>query len=109
MLWSQGRECRCCSVNIRLESEEQQERHHETEKPHSLGQGETENGVREELLFEGWVSGVADDKRTEDGTDTSTGAGNSDGSSASADVLGGRVDVHSPGEGQMYGLIRNNS
>lgn len=34
-----------------LEGEQQQEGHHETEKSHGLGQGETQDGVREKLLF----------------------------------------------------------
>ena len=55
-----------------LESEQQHEGHHKTEETHSLGQSETENGVREELLLETWVTSIADDKTAEDCTDTST-------------------------------------
>lgn len=55
-----------------LESEQQQEGHHKTEQTHSLRQGETQNGVREQLLFERRVPGVADDQGTEHRTNTST-------------------------------------
>lgn len=34
-----------------LESEEQQERHHETEKTHGFGQSESQDGIGEKLLF----------------------------------------------------------
>lgn len=37
---------------INLESEQQQESHHKTEKSHSFRQGETQDSVREQLLFE---------------------------------------------------------
>lgn len=57
---------------INLESEQQQEGHHKTEKSHSFRQGEAQNGVWEQLLFEWWVSGVANDEWTEHCSDTST-------------------------------------
>jgi len=81
----------------RLEGEEQQEGHHKTEEPHGLGEGEAENGVGEELLFERRIPGVADDERTEDGTDTGAGTGNAHRRSARADVLGRRIDVQNAG------------
>lgn len=55
-----------------LEGEQEQESHHETEETHSLGQGEAQDGVREQLLLQGWVPGVADDQRAEYGSNTST-------------------------------------
>merc|ERR1719259_940300 len=79
-----------------LESEEEQESHHETEKPHSLGQSKAENGVREELLLERRVPCVADDEGAEDGADTGAGSGNAHRGSAGADVLGRRVNVQRP-------------
>ena len=80
-----------------LESEEQQEGHHKTEETHGLGKGESQNGVREELLLEGGIPGVADDEGAEDGADTGAGSGNANGSSAGANVLGRGIDVHSTG------------
>jgi len=75
-------------IRQRLKREQQEESHHKTEETHSLGQGETQNGVREELLLQRRVSGVADDKTAEDGADTGTGSGDTDGGSAGADELG---------------------
>ena len=40
---------------MNLKCEEEQERHHKTEETHSFGQSEPKNGIREKLLFEGWV------------------------------------------------------
>lgn len=45
-----------------LEGEEQQEGHHKTEKTHGFRQSETQDGVREKLLFERWISGVTNDE-----------------------------------------------
>lgn len=55
---------------ISLESEQQQERHHKTEETHSLGQGETQDGVWEQLLLEGGVPGVTDNEGAEHRSDT---------------------------------------
>ena len=52
-----------------LESEQEQESHHEAEKSHSLGQGESQNGKGEELSLEGGIPGVADDQRAEHAAD----------------------------------------
>lgn len=56
----------------RLESEQQQEGHHQTEQTHGLRQGESQNGVREQLLLQRGVAGVADDQGAEHCSDTST-------------------------------------
>lgn len=55
-----------------LESEEQQEGHHKTEQTHSFRQGEPQDSVWEQLLFQRWISGVTDDEGTEHRSDTST-------------------------------------
>jgi len=86
-------------VVSRLEREEKQERHHQTEKSHSFGQGETQNGVREELLLQRWITRVADDQRAKYATDTRAGTSDADGGGAGADVLGRGVDVHSASAG----------
>lgn len=57
---------------INLESEQQQESHHKTEKSHSFGQGETQDSIWEQLLFEWWISGITNDEWTEYCSDTST-------------------------------------
>ena len=76
-----------------LESEEEEESHHETEKTHGLRQGESQNGIGEKLLLEGRVTGITDDQRAEDAADTSSGSGDSDGGSASTNEFGSRVNV----------------
>lgn len=48
-----------------LESEQQQEGHHQTEETHSLGQGKTQDGIGEELLLQRGVAGVADNQTSE--------------------------------------------
>ena len=78
---------------MNLEGEQEQERHHETEETHGFGQGETQNGVGEELLLERGVPGVADDEGTEYRSDTSTGTSDSDCGSAGTNELGGGVNV----------------
>lgn len=59
--------CVCC-----LESEEQQEGHHQTEQTHGFRQGESQDSVGEQLLLQRWVSCVADDQGTEYCSDTGT-------------------------------------
>lgn len=77
----------------RLEGEQQQEGHHQTEQTHGLGQGEAQNGVGEQLLFQRWVPGVADDEGTEYCSDTSTGSSDTDCCGTSTNEFGGRVNV----------------
>ena len=60
------------SKMCRLKGEEQQEGHHQTEKSHGFWEGETQDGVREKLLLQGWVPRVTDDQGTENAADTGT-------------------------------------
>lgn len=54
-----------------LESEEQHESHHETEKTHGLGQRKAKNGIGKELLLKTWIASVANHKTAKDCTNTS--------------------------------------
>ena len=45
-----------------LEGEEQHERHHQTEETHGFGQSKTQDGIREQLLFQARVSGIGNDE-----------------------------------------------
>jgi hypothetical protein len=76
-----------------LEGEEDQEGNHQTEETHSFGEGKSENSIREQLLFQGWVSGVANDQRTEHRTNTGTGSSDTNGGGTSTNKLSGGVDV----------------
>jgi len=67
---------------------EEQERHHEGEKTRSFGEGETQDGVLEELTTEGRVAGDTLDEAAEDGTDTNTSTGEANGGNAGALDLG---------------------
>lgn len=78
----------CC-----LESEEQQEGHHQTEQTHGFRQGESQNSVGEQLLLQGWVSCVADDQGTEYCSDTGTRSSDTDGGGTSTNELRGRIDI----------------
>lgn len=55
-----------------LRNVEQEEGHHEREETSSFGEGETQNGVLEELTPERRVAGDTLDEGTEDGSDTDT-------------------------------------
>ena len=68
---------------------EEQEGHHEREKTSGLSEGETENGVLEELTPEGRVAGDTLDEATENCADTDTSTGKTDGSETSTLDLGG--------------------
>lgn len=80
--------CVCC-----LESEEQQEGHHQTEQTHGFRQGESQDSVGEQLLLQRWVSCVADDQGTEYCSDTGTRSSDTDGGGTSTDELRGRIDI----------------
>ena len=61
----------------------------------------TQNSIREKLLLEAGVPGVADDEGSENGADTSSRAGNSDGGGSGSNELGGGVNIRlSCGGGQ---------
>jgi hypothetical protein len=78
---------------------EEQEGHHEGEQTGSFGEGETENGILEELTTEGWVAGNTLDETTEYSTDTNTGTSETDGSNTSALDLSGSNHGSSGGLG----------
>jgi len=78
---------------LHLESEQQQERHHKTEETHGFGKGETQNGVGEQLLFQRWIPGIADNEGTEHRSNTGTWSGYSYGGSASPNEFSRRVDI----------------
>merc|ERR1719400_731840 len=74
-----------------------------TEETHSLGQGKSKNSVREKLLLEGGVPGVAYDEGSEHRSDTSSRSGHSDGGGSGSDELGGAVNVLLGGGGVEEG------
>ena len=53
-----------------LESKKDEESNHQTEKTHGLGEGESQNGVWEELTLQWWVTSVANDEGTENCSNT---------------------------------------
>jgi hypothetical protein len=68
---------------------EEEERHHEREQTSGLSEGETENGVLEELATERGVAGDTLDETTENRADTDTSTSKTDGSDTSTLDLGG--------------------
>jgi hypothetical protein len=61
---------------------------HQVEQTNGLDEGETKNGVGEELATEGRVAGDGQEEGAEDETDTDTGTTETDGSGTHTDVLG---------------------
>jgi hypothetical protein len=72
-----------------LRDVEEQERHHEREQTSGLSEGETQNGVLEELTPEGRVAGDTLDEATENRADTDTGTSETNGSETGTLDLGG--------------------
>jgi len=71
-----------------LESEEDEEGHHEAEEPHGLWEGKAEDGVGEELLLEDWMTSIAHHKTSKHWTNSSSWSSHSDCSRPGSDVLG---------------------
>lgn len=84
---------------------EEQERHHEREETSSFGEGETENGVLEELTPEGGVAGDTLDETTEDRSDTDTSTGKANSGHTSTLDLGGSDHGGSGGLGDDATLL----
>jgi hypothetical protein len=72
-----------------LRDVEEQERHHEREETSGLSEGETQDGVLEELTPEGGVAGNTLDKTSENRADTDTSTGETNGSETGTLDLGG--------------------
>lgn len=64
------------------------EGNHQVEKTNGLNEGETQNGVREELATEGRVAGNAVEEGSENQTDTDTGTSQTNSGRTHTDVLG---------------------
>lgn len=64
------------------------EGNHEVEETNGLDEGETKNGVREELATEGRVAGNGVEEGSEDETNTDTGTSQTDGGGTHTKVLG---------------------
>lgn len=64
------------------------EGNHEIEETDGLDEGETQNGVGEELATEGGVAGNTVEQGGEDEADTDTSTGQTDGGGAHTQVLG---------------------
>ena len=73
--------------------EQDDERHHQAEQTHGLGQGEPQDGVGEQLLLQGWVPSITDAKGSEYSSDSCSGPGSSYSSCSGADELGCGVYV----------------
>ena len=67
---------------------EEQEGHHESEEASGFSEGETQDGVLEELTPERWVAGDTLDEGSENRTDTNTSTSETDGGDTSALDLG---------------------
>lgn len=72
-----------------LRNVEEQEGHHEREETSGFSEGETQDGILEELTPERRVAGDTLDEGTEDGTNTNTGTSETDGSNTGTLDLGG--------------------
>jgi len=95
MLIAPGSRVSCLTLTPinHLEGEQNEESHHQTEQPHGLWQSESQDGIWEELLFEGGVASVADNQTAEHWADTSSWSSSSDSGGAGTNVLGSLINV----------------
>jgi len=84
-------------VEVSLHGEQNQEGHHQTEETHGLGESEAQDGVGEELLFEGGVPGISDNETAEHRSDPGSRSSHAHGGGTGANELGCRVDVPTGG------------
>jgi len=92
--WWRRQWCYFLMVNFNwLKSEQQQEGHHKTEKPHGFGKSKSKNGIGEQLLLQARVSRVSNNQGTEYGPNTSSRAGNTDCSCTSSNEFCGTINI----------------
>ena len=94
-----------CNQCTHLCNVEEQERHHEREETSGLSEGETQDGVLEELTPERRVAGNTLDEATENRSDTNTGTGKTNGSETGTLDLGGSDHGGSGGLGDDATLL----
>lgn len=75
-----------------LHGEQDQERHHQGEQSSSLSEGESQNGITEQLASEGWVAGNTRDQGAEHRADASSGTDETCSCSSGSDQLASAED-----------------
>jgi len=76
-----------------LQGKQNQESNHQAEKAHSLGQGESQDSVREQLLFQLGVASITNDQWAEDCSNTSSRSSDSNSGGTSTNEFSGRLNI----------------